>query len=128
MSIRIILENQLTCSLTLKTSQLDSQNVVLSFIFSIRFLPIQGFGCFKSCKNKPSLVSFRWTGHTYSTLQRAECQSQPGLWLLLRLPGHSNHKPLPVTDQDGECSLFPKLIAPHVPTLPALCQLSVRNT
>lgn len=53
MSIRIILENQLTCSLTLKISKLDSQNVVLSFIFSIIFLPIQGFGCLRVVKISP---------------------------------------------------------------------------
>lgn len=54
---------------------------------------------------KISLVSFRWAGTGLAThivlYKKTGCQLQPGFWLLLRLPGHANHKPLPVTDQDG---------------------------
>lgn len=87
----------------MKTSRLDTKRKYVQNLCLFRAWRLLGGsgGVDPACKNKPSLDSFSWVGHTYSTVQRAGCQSQPGLWLSLRLPGHANHKPLPVTDQDG---------------------------
>lgn len=74
-------------------------------------------GLVNACENKPSLPSFNWAGHTYSTVQRAGCQSQPGLRLSLRLSGHVNHKALPVTDQDGESKLVTEQFRFNMPKL-----------